>query len=525
MSEVPRESRRVTRRQALVAGAGAVSVLAAGGYGLGRALGGGAATDSREPADLVIRAAPTTVELRRRRVETWSYGEDIAGNGIRIRQGAPVRIRVENDLPEATSVHWHGIRLANEADGVPGMTQDPIAPGDSFTYAFTPPDAGTYFFHSHSGLQLDRGLYAPLIVEPVREQMSYDREDVLVLDDWLDGIDGTPDDRLASLRRNGMPMDGMGMGMGMGMDPGMRMGGGGGGERNRAMSRHTDLAGRSPAPGSLPALANMMESGRADAGDIPDYPLYLINGRPPDDPYRLAVRTLERVRLRLVNAGSDTAFCFFVEGHALTVTHADGLPVRPVETDAVLIGMGERYDVVVETRSEGARRMIAVPLGKEGRAVGILRTGRATGRSAPPSAPFTMPQRIASYADLVGLDPRRPPTRPAGTTRLTLDMAMGSGYVWTIGGRPFDEAPALEAARGEPQRYVMVNRTMMPHPMHLHGHSFWPVGGGPLKDTVMVPPMYELAIDWVPDNPGTWAFHCHNAYHQEAGMMRRVEVA
>ena len=102
---------------------------------------------------------------------------------------------------------------------------------------------------------------------------------------------------------------------------------------------------------------------------------------------------------------------------------------------------------------------------------------------------------------------------------------MGGGYVWTIGGRPFDEAAVLKAARGEPQRYVMANRTMMPHPMHLHGHSFRPTAGGPLKDTIMVPPMHEVAIDWLPDNPGSWAFHCHNAYHAAAGMMRRVEVS
>lgn len=521
MSEDPRESRGITRRQALVAGAGGLGALALGGYGLARALDGDSPSAPEPPADLVVRAAPTTVNLGPRSVETWTYGETLPGPGVRIRQGVPVRIRVENGLPEETAVHWHGIRLANAADGVPGLTQDAIAPGDSFTYAFTPPDAGTYFFHSHAGLQLDRGLYAPLVVEPTSEPMSYDRDEVLLLDDWLDGVGGTPDDRFASLQKNGMPMGGMDMGSGM--DMGIRgMGSGAGGSAGGG--RHTDLNGGAPAPGTLPALANLMENGRADAGDVPDYPFYLINGRPPEDPYRVVVRQRDRVRLRLVNAGADTAFCFFVEGHVLTVTHSDGSPVKPVETDALLIGMGERYDVVIEARSEGARRMIAVPLGKKGRAVAVLRTGPTTGRVAAPDAPFTMPPRIVSYTDLRSADTPPRTASAARETRLTLDMKMGSGYVWTIGGRPFDDAPAIEAARGEPQRYVMANRTMMPHPMHLHGHSFRPTAGGPLKDTIMVPPMREVAIDWLPDNPGSWAFHCHNAYHAAAGMMRRVEV-
>lgn len=288
--------------------------------------------------------------------------------------------------------------------------------------------------------------------------------------------------------------------------------------------RHAALDGRTPAPGSLAALANQMESERGDAGDVPAYPLYLINGRPPEVPLRVPVRRGDRVRMRLVDAAADTTFCVFVEGHVLTFTHPDGAPVRPIETDGLLIGMGERYDVTVEARSEGASRIIAVPAGKRGRAVAVLRTGPGGGRASSSSAAFAVPRRIVSYADLRSVEAADTLARGVRETRLTLDMRMGTGYVWTIAGRPFGDAPALEAPRGEPQRYVMVNRTMMPHPMHLHGHSFRPAGGGPLKDTIMVPPMRQLAIDWLPDNPGDWAF-CHNAYHQVAGMMRRVVVA
>lgn len=131
-------------------------------------------------------------------------------------------------------MHWHGIRLRNPADGVPDFTQDAIRPGDAFVYEFTPPDAGTYFFHSHVGTQLDRGLYAPLIVEAAREQLSYDEEAVLVLDDWLDGVAGTPDAQYAKLRRSGMNMGGMSMGGGS-------MGGGsmGGGPRPAGCAART----------------------------------------------------------------------------------------------------------------------------------------------------------------------------------------------------------------------------------------------------------------------------------------------
>lgn len=476
MSENQERSRGVTRRQVLVAGAGAAGALALGGYGLGRVLARGSSSAAELAPDLVIRAVPTTVDLGSRRARTWTYGGALPGPGVRLRQGEPVRIRVENGLPEETSVHWHGIRLANAADGVPGLTQAPIAPGDSFTYAFTPPDAGTYFLHSHSGLQLDRGLYASLVVEPKREPMDYDREDVLLLDDWLDGLDGTPDDRLSSLKRSGMPMEGMdmgagvdmgstaGMGMGMGMDDG-----------GAARGPHTALDGGAPTAGSLAALANAMENGAVDPGDVPDYPAYLINGRPPDDPHRLAVRGRERVRLRLINAAADTTFCFFVEGHAMTVVHADGAAVRPVDTDALLIGMGERYDVLVEARSVGASRMIAVPLGKQGRAVAVLRAGPTRGRATSPSAPFRMPRRIASYADLqsTGAPPRT--AIAAHETRLALDMEMGK-YVWTIGGQAFDGCSRdPRCARGAPALHH--GQPDDDAPSHAPARSLVPSGG------------------------------------------------
>lgn len=516
----------LTRRELLVAGGVGAGALVFGG------VLGACGVSAGKRADVTIRAVRSEVEFAGRRAKTWTYGGALPGRELRLKQGRPVRIRLVNELPEPTSIHWHGVRLRNAADGVPDMTQKPVAQGDAFDYVFTPPDPGTYFFHSHVGTQLDRGLYAALIVEPPRETLDYDREAVLLFDDWLDGLAGTPDQRLAELRANGMNMSGMNMGSGGETMDGMDMGSGGMrgtkmGSSKSARSSHTDLQGRAPGPNSLAWLANELEAGHLDAGDVPDYPLYLINGRPPADPTSVKVRRGDRVRLRLINPSSDTIFCVFVEGHELEVVRADGLAVRPVRTDAMVLGMGERYDVLLRAGGRGVPRIVGVPLGKRGRAVALLRYADARGPVSASDAPVRMPRRVLSYSDLV-------PGEDIGGGRgardavrvVRLDLAMGrGGYEWTIGGQAFPNADPVRVPRGENVQFVMRNRTLMPHPMHLHGHVFH-VGGpdGPLKDTALALPNRELALDWVADNPGAWAYHCHNAYHQSAGMMRRVEV-
>lgn len=517
------DQRGLTRREVLVAGGVGAGALALGGVVLSR--GGG------EPeADITLRAVRSEVELGSRRAATWTYDGRLPGREVRLEQGKPVRIRLVNELKQPTTIHWHGIRLANEADGVPDLTQDAIAPGEDFVYEFTPPDAGTYFFHPHVGTQLDRGLYAALIVDPRREDLEYDREGVLLIDDWLDGVDGNPDAKLAELRRSGMDMGGMDMDMDRGgggkgsggMDMGTGGMGGGAGARP-----HTTLAGRPPGMGSLARLANELEAGRLDPGDVRDYPLHLMNGRPPEDPARVSVRRGDRLRLRLVNPSADTLYCVFVEDHELEVVRADGVAVRPVRTDAVLLGMGERYDALVEARGSGVARIIAMPLGKRGRAVAMLRYAGASGRAPRPDAPFRAPRRVLSYEDLRAAEQAGAEVGRSKPRVVRLDLGLKKGrYVWTIGGQAFPKAERLRIGRDEEVRFVMRNRTMMPHPMHLHGHVFRVGGpGGALKDTALALPMRELTLDWVADNPGSWAFHCHNVYHQEAGMMRHVEVA
>ena len=517
----------LTRRELLVAGAGTAGVLALGGLGLSRLL------DDDGSADLVLRPQPETIELGRRTAKTWTYGAGVPGPELRLKQGERVRIRVENGLPAPTTVHWHGIRVPNDMDGVPDMPLAPIAPGASFTYELTPPDAGTYWFHPHVGMQLDRGLYGALIVEARDETLDYDREAVLVLDDWLDGVAGTPDAQLRKLLAHGMAMPGMDMSGDMSdMDMGLGMGLGAMdvsalGDGSLAVpGRYVTLAGEQPVSGTLPALGNFLAAKQLDAGDV-QFPLYLINGRPPKDPAVVEVKRGERLRLRVINAAADTLFALSVDGHPLTLVASDGQLVTPVEGDAVLLGMGERADLMLEADTPGAYRIVALPLGKTGRAVATLRYTDAPHAAVPsPAAPVKAPARMVAYEDL--RDPAGPETaKPDRQIRLDLAQDPSEKYRWTMGGQSFPEADMIHVDQGERVRFVIKNRTMMAHPMHLHGHFLRDATtspAGPMKDTIVVPQQREVRFDLLADNPGEWMFHCHNLYHQSAGMMRVVMI-
>ncbi len=446
---------------------------------------------------VALTAAPLVVGTSAARDQTWAYGTTVPGPEIRLRAGDVLRAAFTNDLPDPTTVHWHGVALRNDMDGVPGVTQSAVEPGGRFVYEFTVPDPGTYFFHPHTGVQLDRGLYAPLIVEDPNEPGSYDRELVLVLDDWLGGRD--PDEILTGLlhaSRNGMdPMDmgSGGAGAGTGMDPG--------------------------------------SSGLGmDAGDI-DYATFVINGRPPEDPFTFDARRGERVRLRIINAGSDRPFRFAVGGHRLTITHSDGFPVEPVTGEALLLGMGERYDAIVTLDADGAVPIVAVPEGGTTGAMAVIRTG-AGAVPARDVRPPQMDGQLITAADLraaeaVGL----PPRAPDRTLRFRLAGDMGS-YRWTINGRPFDADhlvdPAYQVREGERVRLRFENRSPMFHPMHLHGHTFQVARTdrpGARKDTAIIRPGETIDVDFEADNPGLWALHCHNIYHAEAGMMAVLSYA
>lgn len=432
-------------------------------------------------------ARPVEVDLGGRVVPTWTYGDTVPGPVVRARAGDLLQIAVDNHLPAPTSVHCHGIAMSNDMDGVPGLTQDPIEPGSRFDYEFTAPHPGTYFYHSHSGLQLDRGLYGVLIVDDPAEPGDYDHEWIVVLDDWLDGIDGTPDDAARQLGIPGGPeLSGQIAGMEHGAMGGMHSG---------------DEAMVSPLIGV--------------AGDVA-YPHYLLNGRVPTDPIVWTATPGQRARIRFINAGADTVFRVALGGHQMTVTHTDGFPVEPQDADALLIGMGERVDILV-TLADGAFPLFAQAEGKAGSAYGIVRTG--SGDSPTRDSPDELNGRIVFGADLMPAQSVRVADR-AHDRYLSIDMGgTMTPYRWTLNGRTHPDSAPLEVADGERVRMRLRNMSDMVHPMHLHGHTFALTDTGLRKDTVTIRPMRTVEIEFDADNPGQWAFHCHNAYHQEAGMM------
>ena len=427
-----------------------------------------------------LRAGVAQVDLGGITASTWLYGGVLPGRELRAKAGDVLQVRVENGLPAETSVHWHGIRLHNPADGVPGLTQDPIVRGGNLTYTFRAPDPGTYFFHPHSGVQIDRGLYAPLIIDDPAEPGGYDAEWVLVLDDWTDGVGKSPDDILAEFKaQNGTVSKGM----------------------------NHDMSG----------MDGMGSSPLGDVGDIA-YPHYLINGRVPTAPRTLTGKPGQKVRVRVINAAADTLFRVALGGHMLTVTHTDGYPVQPVETRALYLAQGERVDVFV-TLGDGVFPLVAAAEGKTGQGLILVRTGSGGAPSATvrPAELDTDPLLMAA---LLPTDAARLPERePDQVEQVTLNGQM-QPYAWGMNGTVFGSDTPIRTTAGARVRLQMTNETMMAHPMHVHGHTWsLPGNGGLRKDTVLVLPMQTVTADLHADNPGRWAYHCHNIYHAEIGMM------
>ena len=452
--------------------------------------------------EITLDARPAEIEIAPgRRVTAWTYDGKYPGTEIRAREGDWLRVALKNNLPEGTSIHWHGIaqKGTNNMDGIPDLTQPPIPSGAAFIYEFVAGAPGTYFYHPHSGLQIERGLSAALIVEAKNETLAYDREYTLVLDDWLDG---SPDLAFEQLKQgiapaNGLPKDSSQSSSGEGEM--MEMGGGMG----EACCANPEVA----------------------------YSAYVINGRMPEAAPEFQTKLGERVRFRVVNAGGATVFRVAVQSHKLTVTHSDGFPVQPVEADAFEISPGERYDFTIAANNPGAWAIVAAPAGEPQRAArAVLRYTDAQGASNPPLdfLPDELRGKLLDLGDLMSpdvLDFLPVANEPDRELNIVLSGGGEHSYEWLINGKKgFDEP--FEIRSGERVRVSMQNRSMMWHPMHLHGHSFRIVSGdgrnAPVKDTVLVKPtMHGRAeFEFIADNPGNWLFHCHHAYHLAAGMER-----
>lgn len=471
---------------------------------------------------LDLTAAPATLDLGGGTMaRSWAFSGRTPGKEIRVQAGDTLAAELSNQLPNrtTTSVHWHGLALRSDMDGVPPVTQSAVRPGANFTYRFVADAPGTYFFHPHVGVQLDRGLYAPLIVEDLKEPLSYDDEWVVVLDDWLDGVTGTPDEAFAELRQG---MGGMDMG-----DPDSSPGASGHDMHGMAgMSDSPSASSDSSGDGMSTRFMLMgAESDLlgGDAGDV-KYPYHLVNGRVPADPAVFTSKPGKRVRLRIINAGGDTAYRVALGGHRLTITHTDGFPVEHQQVDALLVGMGERYDVLA-TLGDGVFPLAALAEGKNAGGMALVRTGSGSAPK-PTVRPREVDGMIMPADRLRAADDVRLDTRKADRVhRIELTGGMDQ-YDWAINGERYDmddpTASPLLVEEGQRVRLDFVNTTDMWHPMHLHGHTYQLGGSGPRKDTTIVLPKKTVSVVFDADNPGQWMLHCHNAYHGEAGMMALV---
>jgi FtsP/CotA-like multicopper oxidase with cupredoxin domain len=286
------------------------------------------------------------------------------------------------------------------------------------------------------------------------------------------------------------------------------------------------MAGRTSGGGMMGSGMMSGMGGMMGSLGIPDYLALLVNGRPADDPPTFDVRRGERVRIRLLNPSGATTYRVAIAGHRMQVSHADGRPVKPVEVDALEIGMGERYDVIVEASNPGAWVIAAAPLqGSPAPARAILRyvDARSTSTDGAELPEGLRRGQLLGLEDLDAVEPDESAPSPPHEVDLVLSGGMMSS-TWTIGGQAYPDADPIEIRRGERVRFRMRNMSMALHPMHLHGH-FFRVGRA-WKDTVLVPPrMGEVSFTFTADNPGRWFFHCHNAYHMEMGMAREVRYA
>lgn len=448
-----------------------------------------------------LAPGPADIDLGGTRAHTLAYNSQVPGPLIRATVGDEIALTVDNRLDHPTSMHWHGLAVRNDMDGAAPATPN-IDPGRSFTYRFTSPYPGTYWAHPHTGLDTDYGLYVPVIIDDPAEPGRYDAEWIVMLDDWTSGVGSSPQVIYQGLRS-------MSGGSGHGPMTGMP-----------GMGDMGHMPGMGPMPG-VPGVGGVGVSDLlgGDAGDI-SYPYYLINGRIPSATSTFTAKPGQRICVRIINAAADTAFRVALASHRMTVTATDGFPVIPTDVDAVLLGMGERVDVII-TAGDGVFPLVASAEGKGAIARAVL----STAGGSVPDVVFRPPE-LARLVGTVDTFTAAPEVRLPDASELTLSARLTgtmAHYDWMINGRTYDHNVPLTVHQGQHAVLTFTNATMMWHPMHVHGHTFQVIktdgSPGPRKDTVIVKPMQTVAVRLVADNPGIWMLHCHNGYHLEAGMM------
>jgi FtsP/CotA-like multicopper oxidase with cupredoxin domain len=558
----------ILSRRRLLVGAGAASAMAvmpawAQGHSLHRMKGGtpiraGFDEVSGAVIDLSVGHGPRTVQGRK--------GQGIAVNGsvpgplIRLTEGQDVRLNVTNTLNTDTSIHWHGLLLPFQMDGVPGISFPGIRPGQTFSYEFPVRQAGTYWYHSHSGLQEQQGHYGPLIIDPAGDEPAqYDRDYVLLLSEF------TPLDPHFIMDR-------------------LRKG------ESYFNYQQTSWIDDYPLSAEDRRMWAQMRMPATDIADITGSTYtYLANGRGPKEGLEYLFTPGERVRLRVINGGAQTFFNLRIPGLPMTVIAADGQNVRPVEVDEFQIGTAEIYDVIIEPRAE-AYTIVAESMDRSGMALATLasRPGARAPIPPPRKPPLLtmgdmgmnhgdgaahsmdgmqmrdtallppdvevgpgidmvsmMPMdkmgdpglglrdvehRVLNYRMLSALEPNEDTREPTRLLELHLTGNM-ERYMWSFDGKMYSAVSddPIRFAWNERVRVKLVNNTMMAHPIHLHGMFFELVNGEeaahqPRKNVVIVQPGASAQFDLTANEPGDWAFHCHLLYHMHGGMMQTVTV-
>lgn len=408
----------------------------------------------------------------------WGYEGRVPGPVIRLRQGERVRRRFVNELPQPSSVHWHGIRIDNAMDGVPELTQAAVQRGSDYLYDFMAPDAGTYWYHSHNRTweQMARGLYGALIVDEADEGPAVDRDEILLIDDWR-------------------------------------------------LTQEAQID---------PQFGNMGD--RSHAGRIGNW--VTVNGT---GDLQRAVRRHERLRLRLVNAANARIFRLELHGLEGWVVALDGQPLAdPTAAQGLVLAPAQRADLIVDVVGEEGSPSFLLSLERDG--VFSVATFPMAGSARPGRLAAPAPLQPNPVAPLRGLaDARRTTLLMQGGAmggmrgavmggRMTEIREMAAqGKVWAFNGvADFPAEPLVELATGETTRIAIVNETAWPHAMHLHGHHFRMIDAdgttGPLRDTILVEREGSVEIGFVADNPGDWLLHCHMPEHAEGGMKTWIRV-
>ena len=409
--------------------------------------------------------------------EIWGYDGTVAGPTIRVKRGARVTREFVNDLPQGSSVHWHGIRIDNKMDGVVGLTQDAVAPGETFLYDFTVPDAGTYWYHPHNRTweQMARGLYGPLIVEEANPP-EVDRDEVFLIDDWRLTGEGRVDESFG---------------------PSMDWSHGG-------------------------RLGNWIT----------------INGRAPADH---PVRHNERVRLRLVNVSNARIYDLAFDGLQGVVVALDGQPLEaPIQADGLVLAPAQRADLILDvTAAEGDAGALAMQSRDQLYVLArfpVAGAARKTRLPVPDALPANPVPALgdletAKRVDLLMEGGAMGRMRGAMLNGSMRDMRelVSNDMFWAFNGvAGLPEEPLLTAERGETVRIKIINDTSFPHAMHLHGFHFREIEEdgtrGPLRDTLLVERGEIAEIAFVADNVGDWLLHCHMLEHTAAGMSTWFKV-